>query len=171
MSLTLKIVVITLIFLGEALSIYAEMLGARTHAYTSQSFTRIFFKLFIIMTFTGALLLAGYMLGFKAFQNIWIVSVISITSILMIEPILAYTFFKQIPTRGAFIGLMLGFPQALVALILSFLTGAIFSIILIIFGKKHFGQTIAFGPFLVLGSIITLFWGSQIIDWYLKMGS
>lgn len=69
---------------------------------------------------------------------------------------------------GAFMGLMLGFPQALIAIILSFLTGAIFSIILIIFGKKHFGQVIPFGPFLVLGSLIALFWGDQILSWYLS---
>ncbi|MBI4036025.1 prepilin peptidase [Candidatus Daviesbacteria bacterium] len=71
---------------------------------------------------------------------------------------------------GAFIGLMLGFPNALVALILSFLTGAVFSVGLILLGKKHFGQTIPFGPFLVLGSLIMLYWGSQIIDWYLHLG-
>lgn len=71
---------------------------------------------------------------------------------------------------GAFMGLMLGFPSALLALILSFLTGAIFSVALIITGKKHFGQTIPFGPFLVLGSLIALFWGNQIIDWYLRLG-
>ncbi len=72
---------------------------------------------------------------------------------------------------GAFIGLMLGFPQSLLALMLSFLTGAIFSIVAIIFGKKHFGQVIPFGPFLVLGSLITLFWGNLIMDWYLKLAS
>lgn len=71
---------------------------------------------------------------------------------------------------GAFIGLMLGFPQAIAAIILSFLTGAIFSIALLITGKKHFGQTIPFGPFLVLGSLIMLFWGNQIIAWYLHLG-
>lgn len=70
---------------------------------------------------------------------------------------------------GAFIGLMLGFPQALIALIFSFFTGAIFSIILIIFGKKHFGQFIPFGPFLVLGSLIALFWGDIILNWYLSL--
>ncbi|MCL4366057.1 prepilin peptidase [Patescibacteria group bacterium] len=71
---------------------------------------------------------------------------------------------------GAFMGIMLGFPGAVFALILSFLTGAVFSIGLIISGKKHFGQTIPFGPFLVLGSLIMLFWGSQIIDWYFQLG-
>ncbi len=71
---------------------------------------------------------------------------------------------------GAFMGLMLGFPQGLLAIISSFVLGAVFSICLILTGKKHFGQSIPFGPFLVLGSLIALFWGNQIIDWYLHLG-
>jgi len=71
---------------------------------------------------------------------------------------------------GAFMGVMLGFPQAIFALVISFLTGAVFSIGLIIFGKKHFGQTIPFGPFLVLGSLIALFWGDKVLGWYLHLG-
>ncbi len=69
---------------------------------------------------------------------------------------------------GALMGLALGFPNSLLALVLAFLTGTLVSIILIIFGKKHFGSHIAFGPFLVLGSLIALFWGSPIVDWYLS---
>ena len=72
---------------------------------------------------------------------------------------------------GAFIGLMLGFPQSLLALVLSFILGALLSLVLIVTKKKHFGQSIPFGPFLVLGSLISLFWGNQIIDWYLRLGS
>src|SRR3989338_2999788 len=70
---------------------------------------------------------------------------------------------------GAFIGLSLGFPNSLVALMLAFLTGAIVSIFLILFKRKRFGQTIPFGPFLVLGSYISLLWGRQIVDWYLRL--
>ena len=70
---------------------------------------------------------------------------------------------------GAFMGLMLGFPQGLLAIISSFILGAVFSIFLIMTGKKHFGQSIPFGPFLVLGSLIALFWGNQIIEWYLHL--
>ena len=72
---------------------------------------------------------------------------------------------------GAFMGLMLGFPQALFALVLAFLTGAVFSIGLLLLGKKKFGQTIPFGPFLVVGSLIILFWGKEIFDWYLRLGT
>lgn len=68
---------------------------------------------------------------------------------------------------GVLMGLGLGFPQSILAVILAFLSGAIVSLILISGGKKHFGQTIPFGPFLVLGSLITLFWGNRILDWYL----
>lgn len=71
---------------------------------------------------------------------------------------------------GALMGLGLGFPGALLSLMLAFLSGAIFSVGLILMGKKRFGQTIPFGPFLVLGSLVTLFWGNQIMDWYLNLG-
>lgn len=70
---------------------------------------------------------------------------------------------------GAFLGLSLGFPNSLVAVMVAFLVGALFSVGLIISGKKHLGQTIPFGPFLVLGGILALLFGTQIIDWYLKM--
>lgn len=66
-----------------------------------------------------------------------------------------------------FLGLALGFPNSIVTVMLAFLIGAIFSLFLIVFGKKHFGQTVPFGPFLSLGTLITLFWGTQMIVWYI----
>lgn len=68
-----------------------------------------------------------------------------------------------------FMGLVLGFPGSILGIMLSFLLGSIFSVGLIIFGKKKLGQTIPFGPFMTLGGLITLFWGSQILDWYLSL--
>jgi leader peptidase (prepilin peptidase)/N-methyltransferase len=68
-----------------------------------------------------------------------------------------------------FLGFVLGFPLILVALFLSFLTGALFSIGLILLGKKSFGQTIPFGPFLSLGSAIAIIWGQQLLTWYLQL--
>jgi len=103
-----KILVIALLFVGEALSIYAEMVGAKSGNIASQPFFSVFAKMFLIITIAGGFLIAGYMLGFKAFESIWIVSVASITSILIVEPILAYAFFQQMPTTGAVIGLILG---------------------------------------------------------------
>jgi hypothetical protein len=104
----IKILVLILLFLGEALSIYAEMVGARSNYVASQPFLQIFLKMFLLITLGGGFLIAGYMLGFNAFKNIWIVSVASITSILIVEPILAWVIFHQVPTIGAIIGFILG---------------------------------------------------------------
>lgn len=106
-NLYFKILVIVVLFVAEGLSIYFEIRSARLFT-TGNSFMKIFWLFFPILTLAGALLLVGYMLGIKAFNNIWIVSVVSITSILILEPLLAYTIFKQLPTRGAAIGFGLG---------------------------------------------------------------
>ncbi len=53
------------------------------------------------------------------------------------------------------------------ALFIGFLLGSIYGLTMIIAKKKKFKQTIPFGPFIALGSIIALFWGEYIINWYL----
>lgn len=59
-------------------------------------------------------------------------------------------------------GFILGFPESLIAFYLSFLTGAVFSIILILKGKKTMKSKIPFGPFLVVATLISLFSGGNI---------
>lgn len=103
-----KIFVLAMLFAGESLMIYAEMAGAKSNHIASQPFLQIFLKMLLLMTIAGGFLIAGYMLGFNAFKNIWIVSVASITSILIVEPILAWTVFQQVPTVGAVAGFVLG---------------------------------------------------------------
>ena len=56
----------------------------------------------------GVLLLVGYVIGLQAYKNIWIVSVLSWTSILLVEPICVMAFFKQLPTQGAVLGGLCG---------------------------------------------------------------
>lgn len=107
-STLLKILVIILIFAGEALAIYTEMMAAKNSSLASQPTFQIFLKMFIMMTVAGVFLIAGYTLGINAFKNIWIISVTSITSILLIEPLLAWLFFHQAPSPGAIIGFSLG---------------------------------------------------------------
>lgn len=61
------------------------------------------------------------------------------------------------------LGLFLGFPGIVISLYLAFLTGGILSIILIIWKKKAFlKDALPFGPFLIIGTLISLFWGNQI---------
>ena len=66
------------------------------------------------------------------------------------------------------IGLAVGWPAVLVAVFTSFLTGAIVAVMLILIGKKRFGQSVPFGPFLSFGALIAVFWGREIIDLYLR---
>jgi len=66
-------------------------------------------------------------------------------------------------------GLVLGFPNILVALFLAFSIGAIIGLGLIVSGKKTLKSEVPFGPFLVTGTFIALFFGGQIIHWYLNL--
>ena len=68
-----------------------------------------------------------------------------------------------------FLGLALGFPGTPMAIFLAFILGAVFSLGLIFLRRKHFGQTIPFGPFLSLGAFIYLLLGPQILNWYLNL--
>jgi hypothetical protein len=102
----MKFLSIALIVIGEILAIYAELFSA--HQMQIKNSQQVFWISFIIMTLAGAALLGGYMLGYKSFDNIWIVVALSIGSILMVEPVVAYAMFKEIPTKGAIIGLALG---------------------------------------------------------------
>lgn len=68
---------------------------------------------------------------------------------------------------GALMGLFLGWPQILVALFFSYILGAIIGVGLIFLKKKKWKSEIPFGVFLAIGSIISLFFGTQILAGYL----
>lgn len=67
-----------------------------------------------------------------------------------------------------FMGLFLGFPKIILAIFFAAFLGSIISFFLIIKKKKSLKSEIPFGPFLVLGTYISFFWGGEIIDWYLR---
>jgi len=66
------------------------------------------------------------------------------------------------------LGLILGFPKAVVCFYLAFLTGGIVGIILILAKKAKMGQKIAFGPFLVAAFAITFLWGKELLKFAQK---
>lgn len=68
---------------------------------------------------------------------------------------------------GFLIGLILGWPLTLVAAFLAFLLGGSISAMLLVVGRKRFGETVPFGPFLILGAASALLFGSQLWQWYL----
>lgn len=103
-----KIIALTLIFLGDALSIYAEIIGARGSSAVSQPSAQLFMKMFLLIALGGGFLVAGYMLGATVFRNIWVLAVASITAILIVEPLIIWMIFHQAPTAGAAAGFTLG---------------------------------------------------------------
>ena len=68
---------------------------------------------------------------------------------------------------GVLIGLILGYPNVLVALFLSFILGAAVGATLLLFKLKKFQSQVPFGPFLIFATFVTIFWGEKIINWYL----
>jgi len=66
-------------------------------------------------------------------------------------------------------GLFLGWPNILIALFSAFFIGAVVGVGLIIFKKKGLKSEIPFGPFLVSGTMLSLFWGSGILTWYYSL--
>jgi prepilin signal peptidase PulO-like enzyme (type II secretory pathway) len=65
-------------------------------------------------------------------------------------------------------GLFLGFPGLVIALILAFLTGATTGVILVLLRKKRLVDQIAFGPFLASATWISFFWGQKIWQIYVE---
>lgn len=70
---------------------------------------------------------------------------------------------------GALMGIMLGWKMLLVALFLAYVTGAAIGVILIILGKKKMSSKVPFGTFLSVATLITILWGEEILEWYLKL--
>lgn len=69
---------------------------------------------------------------------------------------------------GALMGAMLGWPGVLMALVISYIIGGFTGAVLIISGKKRFGQSVPLGTFLAIGTAITLLYSDQILKWYLR---
>lgn len=107
--------------------------------------------------------------------NHLLTGVFSLLFLLSVSAIFYFLTKKQSMGGGdikfAFImGLIIGFPNIIVAFYLAFLTGAIYSIILILWKKKSFRKdSIPFGPFLALATFISIFWGNFIWGNALKL--
>jgi len=114
-------------------------------------------------------LLLNYFLGFSLWN-------------LLISGIIGSSFFlfQFIISRGKWIGggdirlgLLMGFifgwPQVILAIFLGYFIGSIVGVRLIIAGKKQLGSQVPLGIFLSTSTIITLFWGQEILSWYLNL--
>jgi len=69
----------------------------------------------------------------------------------------------------AMIGAFLGWKAVLLTILLSSLIGSVTGILMMVVKGKDFKYAIPFGPFLSLGAVISLFYGQNIINWYLYL--
>ncbi|MDD4896307.1 MAG: prepilin peptidase [Atribacterota bacterium] len=95
-------------------------------------------------------------------------------SLLLIAVVGSYLFKKEAMGGGdiklaAMVGAFLGWQLTLLSLFLGFLLGSIVGIIILIKnkGNKDQSDSLPFGPFIALGTVIALLFGQAIIDWYL----
>ena len=66
------------------------------------------------------------------------------------------------------LGLLMGWPEMIVGIWVSFVSGGVVGVLLLLGGKKKFGQTLPFGPFMIFGTIFALLFGSKLAGWYLS---
>jgi len=67
----------------------------------------------------------------------------------------------------AMVGALMGWKTVLLTTFLGSLTGSIVGVLLMVLKGKDRKAQLPFGPFLALGTIITLFYGQEILSWYL----
>ena len=70
---------------------------------------------------------------------------------------------------GAFMGLLLAWPMTLTALLASYIIGSLVSLLLLASKNATPKTAVPLGPFLVLGTMLTFFFGDFLVDFYLKL--
>ena len=124
----------------------------------------IFFSDLIYGYIPDAAVLVGIFLGFLShLRDLSYLGVAVITA-------LPFFIFSKLKWMGegdvglAFLmGLLLGFPNILVALWFSFVFGGFTAIILLLLKKTQLSATIPLGPFLIIGLIISALWSDQFL--------
>jgi leader peptidase (prepilin peptidase)/N-methyltransferase len=66
----------------------------------------------------------------------------------------------------AMIGAFLGWKPALLTIMIGSLSGSVIGISLIAFGLMKREDYIPFGPYLVFGALVSMFFGQPLLDWY-----
>ena len=111
-----KFLVILFLFIGESFYLYSEMFIAK-NAVSDSPKAFAFVSALLMVVAGGILFLGSVYFGMHLFKNIWIIAVMSVTAIVIMEPILAWLFFKQLPTVKTAIGFILGAVGLFIALI------------------------------------------------------
>jgi prepilin signal peptidase PulO-like enzyme (type II secretory pathway) len=67
---------------------------------------------------------------------------------------------------GLWIGWLSGWQMAYLMLLVAYVLGAAVSVALLALKKKKMNSQVPFGPFLILGCLVVLFWGESVIQWW-----
>jgi prepilin signal peptidase PulO-like enzyme (type II secretory pathway) len=68
-----------------------------------------------------------------------------------------------------FMGLFLGWPNVIVAIYFAFVSGAMVSIFLLLLKIVKKQNPIPFGPFLIIGTVVTKIWGEELLNRFLSV--
>ena len=68
---------------------------------------------------------------------------------------------------GLMCGFMVGWPKIFPLLVIAYISGAIISVFLLASKKKKWKDSVPFGVFLTVATIIVILFGDKIIDWYI----
>lgn len=105
-----------------------------------------------------------------------LLGLVAASGILMLIAIIGSLIYKTDDAMGmgdvkllAPIGVFLGWKLGFAALFFSVLIAGIVSVLLIVLRIKDKKDTIPFGPFIVVGTFITIMWGWDIIFWYIGL--
>jgi prepilin signal peptidase PulO-like enzyme (type II secretory pathway) len=69
---------------------------------------------------------------------------------------------------GLLLGVAFGWPNVLAVIFLGYGLGALVGIGLLIFKKKHWGSMVPLGTFLSVAAVVIMFYGDQLVQWYLN---
>ncbi len=70
---------------------------------------------------------------------------------------------------GLFLGALFGFPLVLLNYMLACFLGTLFAIPLLATGRKHLSSKLPLGTFLSVAAILVLWFGIDILNWYLSL--
>ena len=101
-----------LIMCGEAIAIFSQ-------AYISRfgiSWSTLWAACLGIFV-AGVMLLAGYRITYTAVKSIWTVSIFSLSSIAVLEPMIMWFMFKEVPSWRHVVGFILGITAQLVVML------------------------------------------------------
>jgi prepilin signal peptidase PulO-like enzyme (type II secretory pathway) len=68
-----------------------------------------------------------------------------------------------------FLGLAIPFPSIVIMILLAYGLGAVIGIVLILIKAKRFSSEMPFGTFLAVATLISLYYGSSLTEWYLRI--